>query len=137
MAEALARLGAERAWVVHGEDGLDEITTTGKTYVAIVEHGKVRETTVSPKDAKLPFAERKDLEGGAPDENAKALRAMLGGEHGPMRDIVALNAGAALVVAGLAADLKRGVEAAQASIDTGHARTALEKLIALSQGRAP
>jgi anthranilate phosphoribosyltransferase len=135
MAEALAKLGAERAWVVHGEDGLDEITTTGKTFVAILEGGKIKETTLSPKDARLPLVRRQDLEGGSPEDNAKALRAMLGGQTGPMRDIVALNAGAALVVAGVAADLRRGVETAQAAIDTGKARTSLEKLIALSHGR--
>jgi anthranilate phosphoribosyltransferase len=135
MAEALVKLGTERAWVVHGEDGLDEITTTGKTFVAMVEGGKVKETTLSPKDAKLPVAKREDLEGGAPPENAARLQAMLEGEAGPMRDIVALNAGAALVVAGLAPDLKRGVEAAFHAIDSGRAKTALAKLVELSHGR--
>jgi anthranilate phosphoribosyltransferase len=133
MAEALAKLGAERAWVVHGEDGLDEITTTGKTFVASLENGRIREMTVGPKDARLPLAKRADLEGGTPEENAAALRAMLKGKTGPMRDIVALNAAAALVVAGLASDLKQGVEAANAAIDDGRAELALERLIALSK----
>jgi anthranilate phosphoribosyltransferase len=133
MADALQTLGAERAWVVHGEDGLDEITTTGKTHVAALEGGKIREFTVSPKDARLATADRADLEGGRPEENAARLRAMLKGEAGPMRDIVVLNAGAALVVAGLAADLRRGVEAAQTAIDDGRARRALERLAAISR----
>lgn len=135
MAEALAQLGAERAWVVHGEDGLDEITTTGKTFLAVVENGKVRELTITPKDAKLPTAKREDLAGGSPQENAERLQAMLEGEAGPMRDIVALNAGAALVVAGLAPDLKRGVEASFHAVDSGRAKVALAKLVELSHGR--
>jgi anthranilate phosphoribosyltransferase len=133
MAEALQKLGAERAWVVHGEDGLDEITTTGKTHVASLEGGKIREFTVSPKDARLPTAARADLEGGSPEENAAKLRTMLKGEPGPMRDIVVLNAGAALLVAGIAGDLKRGVDAAEAAIDDGRARRALERLVAISR----
>jgi anthranilate phosphoribosyltransferase len=133
MAEALLRLGAERAWVVHGEDGLDEITTTGKTFVAALEGGRIRELTVSPRDARLPLAARADLEGGTPEENAARLRAMLRGEEGPMRDIVVLNAGAALLIAGLAPDLKRGVEQAEAAIDDGRAKRVLERLVALSR----
>jgi anthranilate phosphoribosyltransferase len=135
MAEALASLGAERAWVVHGEDGLDEITLTGKTYVAVVEGGKVRELTVSPKDARLPFATQEELAGGAPEENATRLRAMLEGEPGVMRDIVVLNAAAALVVADLAPDLRRGVEAAEDAIDAGRAKAALARLVSISQSQ--
>ncbi len=134
MAEALVALGAERAWVVHGEDGLDEITTTGKTHVAVVEDGKIRELTVSPKDARLPAARGEDLAGGSPVENAARLRAMLEGERGPVRDIVVLNAAGALVVAGLAPDLRRGAQAAEAAIDDGRAKAALGRLVAISHG---
>ena len=137
MAEALGQLGASHAWVVHGEDGLDEITTTGRTFVAALENGKVREFAVTPKDAKLAKASADDLAGGAPMENAARIRGVLEGEPGPSRDIIVLNAGAALHVAGRAPDLRSGVEACQTAIDDGRAKTALARLVALSHGRGP
>ncbi|MEX2642332.1 MAG: anthranilate phosphoribosyltransferase, partial [Acetobacterales bacterium] len=109
LAEVLLRLGAERAWIVHGGDGLDELTTTGTSAVAEVRDGKVSTFEVTPEDAGLPRAKPEQLKGGDAHTNAGALRAVLGGEPGPYRDIVLLNAAAALVVAGKAADLKEGV----------------------------
>jgi len=129
MAEALRDLGAERAWIVHGADGLDEITTTDVTHVASLEtDGSVREFTLSPEDAGLPRASLDDLKGGEPDENAAALHRLLDGETGAYRDIVLLNASAALVLAGLADGLKDGVKLAADAIDDGRAKATLEKL---------
>ena len=129
MAEALRDLGAERAWIVHGADGLDEITTTDVTHVASLEpDGSVREFTLSPVDAGLRRASLDDLKGGEPQENAAALHRLLDGETGAYRDIVLLNASAALVLAGLADGLKDGVTLAASAIDDGRAKTTLEKL---------
>lgn len=136
MARVLAELGTERAWLVHGSDGIDEITTTGTTDVAELDRGQVRRFTVSPEDAGLPRATADDLKGGDADANAAAIRAMLGGQHGSYRDIVLLNAAAALVVASKAADLRDGVRKAAQSIDSGAARGALERLIAISNAKA-
>jgi anthranilate phosphoribosyltransferase len=136
LAEVLGRLGAERAWVVHGSDGLDELTTTGPSYVAELSNGAVRTFEVTPEDAGLPRATPDALKGGGPEINAAALRAMLDGAHGAYRDIVILNAAAALVVAGKALDLKTGAALAADSIDSGKARRALEKMIAITSGRA-
>ncbi|WP_439633785.1 anthranilate phosphoribosyltransferase [Glycocaulis sp.] len=130
MAEALRDLGAERAWIVHGEDGLDEITTTGATHIASLEaDGSVREFTVTPEDAGLPRASLDDLKGGEPAENAAALHRLLDGEHGAYRDIVLFNASAALVLAGKADGLKDGVALAAAAIDDGRAAGTLNKLV--------
>ncbi|MCG8440276.1 MAG: anthranilate phosphoribosyltransferase [Caulobacterales bacterium] len=133
VAEALARLGAVRAWVVHGSDGLDELTTTGLSYVASLEHGRIGEFVVDPGDVGLPRARPDDLKGGDAAENAAAIHALLDGEPGPFRDIVALNAGAALLIAGRASDLAAGVRQAQSAIDSGAARAALEGLVLHSQ----
>ena len=132
VAETLAALGSERAWVVHGSDGLDEITTTGPTYVCALENGAVRDFTISPEDAGLPIARPADLKGGDPAENAAALRALLEGETGPYRDIVLLNAAATLIVAGKVDDLAAGVRVAAATIDSGAALTALNRLVAIT-----
>ncbi|MEM8935673.1 MAG: anthranilate phosphoribosyltransferase [Pseudomonadota bacterium] len=129
MAEVLGALGSVRAWVVHGADGLDELTTTDLSYVAELHAGTVREFTVAPEDAGLARAAPADLVGGGPEDNAQAIRDLLDGAPGAFRDIVALNAGAALLVADVAASLTDGVERAQASIDNGAAKTALERLI--------
>ncbi|MGY6663084.1 MAG: anthranilate phosphoribosyltransferase [Glycocaulis sp.] len=130
MAEALRDLGAERAWIVHGEDGLDEITTTGATHIASLEaDGSVREFTVTPEDAGLPRASLDDLKGGEPAENAAALHRLLDGERGAYRDIVLFNASAALVLAGKADGLKDGVALAAAAIDDGRAAGTLNKLV--------
>jgi anthranilate phosphoribosyltransferase len=138
LAETLGRLGAERAWVVHGSDGLDELTVTGESHVAEWHEGRVREFTVKPADAGLKVASPAGLKGGDAAENAEALRAVLGGIAGPYRDAVLLNAAAALVVAGRAGDLKEGVALAAKAIDSGAARAALDALIAItrSEGRA-
>lgn len=138
LAETLGRLGAERAWVVHGSDGLDELTVTGESHVAEWHEGRVREFTVKPADAGLTLASPAALKGGDAAENAEALRAVLGGIAGPYRDAVLLNAAAALIVAGRAGDLKEGAALAARSIDSGAARAALDALIAITrcEGRA-
>lgn len=128
LAEVLGRLGAERAWTVHGQ-GLDELTTTGDTEVAEWKDGTVRRFTVRPEDAGLPRADIADLRGGDAEENAAALRALLGGAKGAYRDIVLLNAAAALVVADRAADLAEGAALAAAVIDDGRAAKALAALV--------
>jgi anthranilate phosphoribosyltransferase len=129
LAEVLGRLGATRAWTVHGQ-GLDELTTTGATEVAEWKDGAVRSFTVTPEDAGLPRADIADLRGGDAEENAAALRALLDGARGAYRDVVLLNAAAALVVADRAADLAEGAALAAAVIDDGRAATALSDLVA-------
>ena len=129
MAQALRELGSERAWVVHGEDGLDELTTTGPSQVAELRDGRVRRFTVTPEEAGLPRARPSDLEGGDATRNAAALRAVLAGEAGPHRDVVLLNAGAALVVAGRAEDLAHGVALAAGALDSGAAAAKLDALL--------
>jgi len=135
LAEVLGALGAERAWVVHGA-GLDEMTTTGETSVAEYRDGKVRLFTVTPDAVGLPRAALADLTGGAPAENARALRAMLEGEKGPYRDIVLLNTAAAFLVADLVETLREGVELAGAVIDDGRALAALDLMAAITRGEA-
>lgn len=131
MAEALRDLGAERAWIVHGSDGLDEITTTGETHVAALEaDGSVRTFTLSPEEAGLQRVGLDALKGGEPAENAAALHRLLDGEPGAYRDIVLMNAGAALILAGLADDLKEGVRLGAHAIDDGRAKTTLASLVA-------
>ncbi len=141
LAETLGRLGAERAWLVHGADGLDELSTTGATYVAELRDGRVESFTVEPEDAGLARTNPALLKGGEPIENAEALRAVLeGGTDGPIgayRDIVLLNAAAGLIVADRAADLRAGVRAAAEAIDSGRAAAVLDQLVAITQGRFP
>lgn len=133
MAEALRGLGAEAAMIVHGEDGLDEITTTGVSHVAeLFPDGTIREYEITPEDAGLARAGLDDLKGGEPEENAQAIRDLLKGEKGPYRDIVLLNAAAALKLAGLAQDLKSGVALAADAIDEGRAQAALDALVRAS-----
>jgi len=133
MAEALGTLGSHSAWVVHGSDGLDEITTTGPTFVAALENGSVRTFTIAPGDVGLPRAAAEALRGGDAPHNAAALRAVLAGARNAYRDVVALNAAAALVAAGHAADLGGGLALAERAIDTGEALARLERLVAVSQ----
>jgi anthranilate phosphoribosyltransferase len=133
IAETLKRLGAQAAWVVHGE-GLDELTTTGISQVAELKAGRVRSFEVTPQDAGLAPARLSDLIGGSPEQNADKLRALLTGETGPYRDIVLLNAAACLVMAEKAADLREGAALAARSIDRGHAKLALERLVAITNG---
>jgi len=128
LAEVLGRLGATRAWTVHGQ-GLDELTTTGETEVAEWKDGAVRRFTVTPEDAGLPRADLAALRGGDAEENAAALRALLDGAKGAYRDIVLLNAAAALVVADHAHDLADGAALAAAVIDDGRAAKALADLV--------
>jgi len=134
MASAFAELEMEHVWVVHGSDGLDEITTTGPTYVSEVKDGKVTEFTIAPESYGIELTTIESLRGGHPAENAQALLALLKGEHGDYRDIVRLNSGAALMIAGLAKDIAEGIDLAPQSIDSGKALTALETLIKVSSG---
>jgi anthranilate phosphoribosyltransferase len=136
LALALRELGEERAWVVHGGDGLDEVTSTDVTHVAVLENGKVDVRTIAPEDAGLSRAKLRDLQGGAAQENAQALRELMAGKTGPYRDIVLLNSAAALIVAGRARDLKDGVRIAAQVIDSGAAKDTLDRFIAASQKAA-
>jgi anthranilate phosphoribosyltransferase len=129
IAEVLQRLGAERAWVVHG-DGLDELTTAGTSRVAALASGIIETFDLDAEDLGLPRARLEDLKGGDPGHNARLMRGLLGGAGGPLRDIVLLNAGAALLIAGRVDDLADGVELAARSLDSGAARQALEALVA-------
>jgi anthranilate phosphoribosyltransferase len=139
LAETLLRLGCERAWVVHGADGLDELSTTGETHVVELDAGHIRAFTVTPEDAGLRRVNPALLKGGEPAENATAMRAIFAGEtggpYGAFRDITALNAAAGLIVAGRARDLKDGVGQANAVMESGAASRVLEKLVAITQGR--
>jgi anthranilate phosphoribosyltransferase len=132
LAETLGRLGSIRAWVVHGADGLDEITTTGATHVAEFKDGKVHEFDITPADAGLPQAKPQDLKGGTPAENAATMQALLKGTKGPIRDVVLFNAAAVLVIADAAPDLKAGVAQAALAIDSGKAAAALAALVDIS-----
>lgn len=134
MAETLKALGAEKAWLVHGLDGTDEISIAGVTKVAALSGGEVSEFDVHPEDAGLPVHAFEAILGGTPAENAVAFRALLDGATGAYRDAVLLNAAAALVVADRAADLKQGVALAADSIDSGAAKAKLATLVRLTQG---
>ena len=129
LARVLAELGTFRAFVVHGADGLDEISNTGESRVSEVREGVVRTFTVRPEDFGLPRVSMRDLLGGDREQNAAIIHAILRGEPSPKRDIVVMNAAAALVVGVKARDFKEGVELAARSIDTGAARDKLEELV--------
>lgn len=137
LAEVMGKLGAEKVWVVHGSDGLDEITTTGPTWVSEVADGRLRHFEITPEEAGLPLARMEDLKGDEPTANAVALRAVLNGAPGAFRDIVLLNSAAALVVADKADDLREGVALAADSIDSGKARAALARLIEITHEPPP
>ena len=130
IADALSNLGAEHVWVVHGADGMDELTTTGPTTIAELREGSVAVFEITPEQAGLPRAGIADLRGGDAETNARAILDVLDGKKGPYRDIVLLNAGAALIVGERAASITEGVERAAHAIDTGKAKITLEKLIA-------
>jgi anthranilate phosphoribosyltransferase len=130
MAEALVGLGSMRALVVSAEDGLDELSLAARTRVIEVADGRTAEWFVEPGQFGLAPAELESVAGGTPEENAAATRSVLAGEAGPRRDLVLLNAGAAIYVGGLAADLEEGVAKAAGSIDSGAAAAVLERLIA-------
>ena len=136
VAEALVRLGAERAWVVHGAGGLDEIALEGETVVAEVAGGRVKRGTVTATDAGLVSAPLAALRIGSTAEAAALLRAVLGGVPGPARDVVCLNAAAALVVAGAAGDLHQGAGLASTSIDSGAAARVLEGVVEFTRRQA-
>jgi anthranilate phosphoribosyltransferase len=135
IAHVLRNLGAEHVWVVHGHDGLDELTTTGATDVAEVKDGKVTVFEVTPADAGLQPAKLSELKGGDEKVNAEAIRQVLAGKKTPLRDIAVLNAAAALIVANRAANLLDGAALAAHSIESGAAQAALDKLAAISNGR--
>jgi anthranilate phosphoribosyltransferase len=132
LAEVLRDLGHEHAWVVHGADGLDELSTTGPSQVAELKGGKIKTFEVSPADAGLPKARLADLKGGDAEHNAEVMIAMLDGAPGPFRDIVLFGSAAALIVAGKVRDLKAGVAMASEAIDSGRARRTLAGLVAIS-----
>lgn len=132
MAEVLSNLGSEHVWVVHGSDGLDELTTTGPTFVAELKDGSVSTFEVTPEDAGLPQASPQDLIGGEAEENASAIGDVLSGKPSPFRDIVVLNAAATLIVADKAEGLMEGAKLAIEAIDSGAARRSLDDLIRIT-----
>ena len=136
MARALLLLGAERAWVVHGADGIDELSTTGHTKVSECRNGSVSTFYVHPSDFGLPKAVSKDLLGGDAATNAGIIREILGGAKGPRRDVVLLNAGASLFVGGRAASVREGIQRAAEAIDSGTAARTLSAMVAASKGQA-
>lgn len=133
MAEALKALGTRRAWVVHGLAGIDEISISGPTEVCEVTPDSVRHFQLTPSDAGLPVHPISTIEGGAPEENAAAIRDLLDGREGPFRDIVLFNAAAGLLVSGLVPDLPAGVARAAEAIDSGAARETLNTLVRTSR----
>jgi anthranilate phosphoribosyltransferase len=135
VARALMLLGSERAWVVHGEDGLDEISTTGYTKVSECRDGAVATFYVHPSDFGLPKAASSALQGGNAAANAQIVREVLDGRRGPRRDVVLLNAGASLFIAGRAAAVRDGIERAASAIDSGDAARTLARMIAASLDR--
>ncbi|HEX3708414.1 MAG TPA: anthranilate phosphoribosyltransferase [Pseudolabrys sp.] len=132
MAQVLKNLGSDCVWVVHGSDGLDEITTSGPTSVAALENGKIRTFEIAPEDAGVKRVKPDALRGGSADDNAKSLLDVLGGKPGAFRDVAVLNAAAALIVAGRAKDLKDGAALAAKSIDSGEAEGRLNRLVKVS-----
>lgn len=135
-AQVLAKLGTVRAWIVHGADGMDELSTTGVSYVTELMDGAIRDFEVTPDSVGLGTASLDDLKGGDAEANGLAIRALLDGAPGPFRDIVIYNAGAALVVAGKADDHGAGVALAAASIDGGAARSKLDNLVRITNEAA-
>jgi anthranilate phosphoribosyltransferase len=134
LAQVLKNLGSESVWVVHGSDGLDEITLTGPSFVASLDNGKITTFEVTPEDAGLKCCSGDALRGGDADANAVALSNVLNGKPSPYRDVALLNAAAALIVAGRAGDLKEGVAIGAKSLDSGAAAARLKHLIAVSHG---
>lgn len=133
VARALAQLGSRRAWVVHGADGLDEISTTGYTKVSECRDGFVHTFYVHPSEFGLPKAGVDDLKGGDAAVNADIARSVLAGASGPQRDIVLLNAGAALFIAGHAASVRAGIEEARRTLDEGRAQATLDRMVEASR----
>lgn len=136
VAEVLNNLGTTRAWIVHGHDGLDEITTTTQTDIVILDHGTITEKTISPADFGLKPAQAANLQGGDAQENAAALKGVLNGEKNAYRDIVLANASAVLNIHGQASDLKDGVTKAATVIDNGNALKTLEDYAAFTRSES-
>ncbi len=132
LAQVLKGLGHDRAWVVHGADAMDELSTTGTSMVAELKDGEITTFEVTPEEFGLPRASLANLKGGDGKENARALRAMLGGQAGAFRDIVLFGSAAALTIAGKAADLKEGLGLAAEAVDSGGAAQVLERLVAIT-----
>ncbi len=137
IARSLLMLGSDRAWVVHGADGIDEMSTAGHTKVSECRNGSVSTFYVHPADFGLAKADAKDLQGGDAAANAAILREIFGGQKGPRRDVVLLNAGAALFIAGKATSVREGIERAGHAIDSGAVRAKLDALIAVSKDTRP
>ena len=133
LAEVLRLLGSQRAFVVHGSDGLDEITVTGPSRICELREGRVTTYNLDPQRFFGQYADAADLRGGAPEVNAEIIRRVLAGEPGPCRDIACLNAAAGIAAGGRAPDIGAGLELARQSIDSGHAKRALDRLVALSR----
>jgi anthranilate phosphoribosyltransferase len=136
IAEALLQLGARRAFVVHGAGGIDELSPVGPSLVCEVVGGGVRERTIDPQELGVPRCAVEDLAGGAPAENAASIRRIFAGETGPPRDAILLNAAGAIAAAGHAEDLREGLEAARATVDSGAAAERLEELVAFTKAAA-
>jgi anthranilate phosphoribosyltransferase len=132
IAQVLKNLGSEHVWVVHGSDGLDEITTSGPTHVAALENGMVRAFEITPEDVGLSRVKPEALRGADASHNAAALAEVLKGKKGPFRDVALLNAAAGLIVAGRAKDLKQAFALAETSVDSGEAARRLERLVTVS-----
>jgi len=132
-ARVLCRLGCERAMVVHGSDGVDEITLSGPTRISELNDGWVKTYYLDPTEYGMATCGLEALEGGSPERNAEIIREVLSGADGHRRDVVLINAAAALVLGGAAKDLREGLEAAAASIDSGAAARALEKMVSVSR----
>jgi anthranilate phosphoribosyltransferase len=137
MAQTLRALGSERAWLVHGSDGLDELTTTGPSTVVALENGALRRFEVTPEEAGLARADPSALKGGDPAQNAQALRDVLAGARNAYRDIAVLNAAGALIVAERAATLAEGAAMAASALDSGAAKATLDKLVAATNRDDP
>ena len=133
VAQVLQNLGTKNAWVVHGSDGLDEITTTGETYIAKLENGKITETTLTPSDFGLEQSNPDDLIGGTPEVNAQALLDIMGGAKNAYRDIVVANTAAVLIISGKESNLEHAVEAAKQAIDSGRTLELLNQYKAFTQ----
>jgi len=136
MAEVLRELGSEKAWLVHGSDGTDEISIAGVSWVAALEDGEISEREINPEDAGLPVHDFSAIVGGTPEYNAGAMAALLDGEKSAYRDAVLLNTAAALMVADKVSTLTEGAEMAAHSIDSGQAKAKLAALVAITSGAA-
>jgi anthranilate phosphoribosyltransferase len=137
LAQVLGNLGAEKAWVVHGTDGLDELTTTGPSYVTEWAHQRIRSFMISPEEAGLPLSNPDSLKGGTAEFNARAMRQIFEGQKCAYRDIVLLNASAGLIIANKINTLKEGVMLATQIIDSGQALAKLNRMISLSHHQSP